>query len=367
MQETLTQSEHGLSVSECAVALGISRATAYRTLRPSSEPTVRAMTATRQHPRALSPAEREALLQLLNSKRFRDQPPREVYGALLTEGHYFASVSTMYRLLREHGQSAERRDQRAPASYHAPAVHAEAPNEVWVWDITRLPGPRAGVWFYAYMILDLFSRYVVGWMVAENENAINAEQLFITTLARHQVVPATLCVHSDRGSPMTSSLLQDAFAQREIASSFSRPQVSNDNPHAEASFRTLKAQPDMPRRFNNLPEARTWIGEHVHWCNEEHHHSSLALFTPSNVFTGQVPKVLAKRQQALDSMWQQRPERFPNGPPVAPPPPTFVAIDPDGVHAHGEEWHDTSPLNPLRNLQKHHRKPRVSDQKLLVF
>lgn len=366
MQQALADSGHDLRLADVVSALGLSRATGYRLVR-SEVPSTTQETVVRHTPRALSSTEREELLNVLNSQRFMDQPPREVYGALLSAGEYHASVSTMYRLLREQNQSLDRRAQRAPARYHAPAVRAERPNAVWVWDITRLPGPRAGVWFYAYMILDLFSRYVVGWLAADNENAVNAEALFAVTLDRHQIAPGSLCVHSDRGAPMTSSLLQDAFITHEISPSFSRPQVSNDNPHAEASFRTMKAQPDMPKRFHNLHEARTWVEAHVQWYNHQHHHSSLALFTPADVFFQRVPALLQQRQAALDAKWREHPERFPHGRPIAETPPAFVAIDPHGVHAHGEGWHDTSPLNPLRNLQKHPRKPRVNPQQLLNF
>lgn len=366
MRESLANSAGELRVEECADAVGISRATAYRLLQAGSV-TSSSESLPRRTPRGLSKTERAALLDLLNSERFMDQPPREVYGALLSEGTYLASVSTMYRLLREHQQTQERRAQRAPARYHAPAVRAEAPNQVWVWDITRVPGPRPGVWYYVYVILDLYSRYIVGWMVAETENAILAEQLFTETLSRHAIVDGTLCVHSDRGAPMTSSLLQDMFAQREIAPSFSRPQVSNDNPHAEASFRTMKAQPDMPIRFHNEQEVREWMTGHVAWNNHQHHHVSLALFTPADVFFGRTTAIVAQRQMALDRVWQDHPERFPLGKPVAKLPPSFVAIDPQSVHAHGDGWHDASPLNSLRNLEKHHRKPRPSTQTLLNF
>jgi putative transposase len=296
-----------------------------------------------------------------------DQTPREVYGELLSEGTYLASVSTMYRLLREHQQTQVRRAQRVPARYHAPAVRAERPNQVWVWDITRVPGPRAGVWYYVYVILDLYSRYIVGWMVAETENAALAEQLFAETFARYDIQPGTLCVHSDRGAPMTSSLLQDTFAQHAVAPSFSRPKVSNDNPHAEAGFRTMKAQPDMPPRFHNLQEVRDWMTGHVAWNNHQHHHVSLSLFTPADVFFDRVSAIVNQRQRALDQMWNAHPERFPNGRTEAKLPPAFVAIDPQSVYAHGDGWHDTSPLNPLRHLEKHHRMPRPSTQTLLKF
>jgi putative transposase len=154
-------------------------------------------------------------------------------------------------------------------------------------------------------------------MAAENENAINAEQLFAVTLNRYQIEPGSLCVHSDRGAPMTSSLLQDAFIEHEIAPGFSRPQVSNDNPHTEASFRTMKARPDMPKRFHNLQEARTWVNSHVQWYNHEHHHTALALFTPADVFFQHVSVLLQQRQAAVDAEWREHTERFPHAWPTA--------------------------------------------------
>jgi putative transposase len=366
MQLSLDQSNHGLTVTDCANALDVSRATAYRRLRPEVKPQPELPTKRRSH-RALDEQERATLLDIMDSDRFLDQPPREILGALLKEGTYLASVSTMYRLLREHGQTLERRSQRAPVHYQAPAVRADRPNAVWVWDITRLPGPRAGVWFYVYSILDLYSRFVVGWMVAENENAINAEHLFAITLDRYHIEPGTLVVHSDRGAPMTSSLLQDSFITHGVAPSFSRPQVSNDNPHAEASFRTMKAQPDILKRFPNAITVRQWVGEHMDWSNHEHHHVALALMTPADVYFGRVNEVMAFHQAGYDKIYEHHPERFPKGRPMAKPPPMYVDIDPGGVHAYGDGWHDTSPLNPLTHLQKHPRSPQPSRQKLLKF
>jgi putative transposase len=365
MHESLEQSAFGLRVEACAEAIGISRATAYRALQKPAVTSDVIASPARRSPRALDEAERDQLLALMNTERFQDQPPREVYGALLSDGLYIASVSTMYRVLRSAQQSQERRAQRAPVRYNAPAVVARRPNEVWVWDITRVPGPRSGVWFYVYSVLDLFSRYVVGWLVAENESAAHSETLFRETLQRYQIVPGSLCVHSDRGAPMTSSLLQDSFIAQEVAASFSRPRVSNDNPHAEASFRTMKAQPDYPRRFHNLQDVRSWMTEYFGWCNYRHHHVSLALFTPADVFLDRVSVLHAKRQAAIDACWNAHPERFPKGKPVVPRPPAYVAIDPHGVHAHGDGWQDSSPVNPLRSLKPSSRKPQVSPQQLL--
>lgn len=318
-------------------------------------------------PRKLSAQEIQELTAEMHSERFVDQPPREIYAALLRVGKYRASISTMYRLLKMLGASAERRAQRNPMRYSAPAVIARRPNEVWVWDITRLPGPRAGVWYYVYVIMDLYSRYVVGWLIAPNESTLLAEQLFNESLKRHEIKPGQLTVHSDRGSPMTADLLQDAFEDAEIAPSFSRPQVSNDNPHAEAGFRTLKAQPDYPRRFEDIAHAGMWLTAYFSWYCDDHAHVGLALLRPADVFFGRVDEMIARQQEVLDQARALHPERFVNGPPIAKRPPTYVAIDPAGVFAHGPDGTDSSPLNPLGAAVAAHAKRPRARQLMLSF
>jgi transposase InsO family protein len=322
-------------------ALGVSRATLYRRTTPPTPPTVRGGAPS---PRRLSDSERKAVLDVLHSEPFADQPPPEVYAALLSQGVYLASIRTMYRLLAEQGESAERRAQRAPARHAKPTLTATAPNEVWTWDITKLRSAVPGVFLCLYMIIDLFSRMVVGWLLAERESGAHAERLFADTIARHGVAPGVLTVHADRGSPMKSNELASLFALLGVARSFSRPHVSDDNAFSEAQFKTLKYQPDYPGEFASLTHARAWCQEFIGWFNEEHQHAGIALFTPADVFYGRVEEVAARRQAALDAAYAAHPERFPNGPPVAQRPPGAVHINPapiddtsEAAAARGEE------------------------------
>ena len=267
------------------------------------------------------------MLDTLHLTEFADQPPAEVYSTLLERGIYLASIRTMYRVLAEAGESKERRNQRLPRAHEVPSLTATAPNQVWTWDITKLATEAKGVFLQAYVILDLFSRYVVGWMVATKECKHLAALLFAETIARHGVEPG-LWVHADRGSAMKSDTLAQLLASLGASRSFSRPRVSDDNPFSEAHFKTLKYQPDYPGRFESELHARAWLQEFFGWHNEEHHHSGLALFTPSDVFHGRVDAVRATRQAALDAAHAARPERFPNGPPRVLLPPAQVHINP---------------------------------------
>jgi len=279
-------------------------------------------------PRRLTDAQRAEVVDVLHSERFVDQPPREIVATLLSEGHYLCSVRTMYRVLASLGESEERRDQRALARYEAPFVRASAPNEVWVWDITALPGPKRGVFYYLYAVMDLYSRYIVAWQLAHAQDGALAERLFVDACATYDVAPASLCVHSDRGAPMTSYRLTSMLAQLGVAMSYSRPRISDDNPHIESQFKTLKYQPDFPDRFDSLRSAIAWCDDYHAWYNTEHHHAGLALYTPANVFFGEIDAVFAARQRALDRAYAAHPERFVNGPPIAKRPPAFTEINP---------------------------------------
>lgn len=328
-------------IAQACNALGISRATIYRRTMPPRPPSFRGRA---PNPRRLGEDERKAVLDVLHSEPFLDQPPPEVYATLLSQGVYLASIRTMYRLLAEHGESAERRALRASAKHGKPTLTATAPNQVWTWDITKLRGPVPGVFFCLYMIIDLFSRMVVGWLLAERENGAHAERLFADTIARHGVAPGVLTVHADRGSPMKSADLANLFAILGVARSFSRPHVSDDNAFSEAQFKTLKYQPDYPGVFASLAHARGWCQEFIGWFNEHHQHSGIALFTPADVFYGRIDEVAARRQVALDTAYASHPERFPNGPPIARRPPNAVHINPVPVEstpgvarAHAEE------------------------------
>ncbi len=265
--------------------------------------------------------------ELLNDEPFVDQPPTEVYATLLSQGRYLCSVRTMYRLLAADEASKDRRRQRPPHRHEVPRLQATAPNQVWAWDITKLPGPRPGVFYFVYVLLDLFSRYVVGWMVAERENAKLATQFIGDTITEHGVDADQLVLHNDRGAPMTSTNLAQLCARLGIVQSFSRPRVSDDNPFSESQFKTLKYQPDYPGRFGSALHARGWLASFFGWYNEEHHHEGLALFTPAEVFFGRVDEVAAQRQVALDAAHHAHPERFVRGRPVVARPPSVVRIN----------------------------------------
>ena len=311
-------------IQRACAAIGVSRATLYRHTRPSLPPRRHERA---PHPRRLTPAERDAVMDVLHTTEFADQPPREVYATLLGRGTYLASIRTMYRLLAERGETKERRNQRIPRVYVKPSLTATAPSQVWTWDITKLATHSAGVFLHAYVIIDLFSRYVVGWMVASKECKNLAAQLFADTIARHGIKPG-LTVHSDRGSSMKSDTLAQLLATLGVDRSFSRPRVSDDNPFSESQFRTLKYQPDYPGTFESELHARGWLASFFGWHNDEHHHSSLALFTPADVFLGRVDQVRAVRQEALDDAYSEHPERFPRGAPRVRMPPASVSINP---------------------------------------
>jgi len=313
-----------VSVVQACVAVGLSRATFYRSNAP---PTPVSKRPRAPSPRRLAAAERAALITVLHSEEFVDQPPFEVFATLLSRGVYLASIRTMYRLLAELGETQERRNQRKPHVYAKPSLTVTAPNQVWTWDITKLATNAVGVFLHAYVIIDLFSRYVVGWMVAAKECKHLATQLFADTIARHEVKPG-LKVHSDRGSAMKSDTLAQLLATLGVDRSFSRPHVSDDNAHSEAQFKTMKYQPDYPGRFGGQLDARAWLESFFGWHNDEHHHSGLALFTPAEVFFGRVDTVRAVRQGALDKAYNDHPERFPGGAPRVRLPPSTVSINP---------------------------------------
>lgn len=318
-----------VSVSATCAALGASRATVYRGTSVAPPPALREP---RANPRRLSDSERQAIVDVMHGPEFVDQPPMEVFGKLLSRGIYLASIRTIYRVLAELGETKERRNQRLPRTYVKPSLCATAPNQVWTWDITKLATLQKGVFLHAYVILDLFSRYVVGWMVAAKECKHLAAQLFADTVARHGIEPG-LTVHSDRGAAMKSDTLARLLATLGVDQSFSRPHVSDDNPFQESHFKTMKYQPDYPGHFSSLLHARAWLQEFIGWHNDDHQHSGLALFTPADVFFERVGVLHAARQGALDAAYALHPERFPNGPPKAALPPAEVNINPIEVLA----------------------------------
>lgn len=322
----ITSERGDLSVNEVCAALGVARATYYRAQLPPPERTP--THAPRRIPRKLSDADRAAVLAVLHEERFVDQPPAEIVATLLSEGVYLASERTYYRLLTELVEVRERRAQRKHPPPEKPSLVARGPNEVWTWDITKLAGPAKGVFYFAYVMIDLFSRFVVGWLVATRETGETAARWLKEIVAARSIDASRLKVHNDRGAPMTSVPFTQLLERLGISPSLSRPRVSDDNPYSEAQFKTLKYQPDYPERFGSLLHAEAYVEEFVAWYNEVHHHAGLALFTPGQVYRGEVEVVAQRRQEALDRAYQTHPERFVRGAPQVRRPPPEVSINP---------------------------------------
>jgi putative transposase len=251
-----------------------------------------------------------------------------VYASLLDEGQYLCSVSTMYRLLAEADEVRERRNQRRRPVYAKPELLATGPNQVWSWDITKLKGPQKWSYFYLYVILDIFSRYVVGWMVAHRESAALAERLIAETCARQGIEAGQLTIHADRGPSMTSKPVAFLLADLGVTKTHSRPHVSNDNPFSEAQFKTLKYRPDFPERFGSIQHARAHSADFFPWYNHAHHHSALGFLTPAEVHYGLAERVLERRREILARFYAACPERFVSGPPKVAGPPEAVWINP---------------------------------------
>lgn len=279
-------------------------------------------------PRALSDVERQRTLAELHSPRFVDLAPAEVYATLLDEGTYLCSERTMYRLLDGNSGTRDRRDQVHHPKYAAPELLATKPNEVWSWDITKLLGPAKWTYYYLYVILDVFSRYVVGWMVADGESAVLAEKLIAETCRRQSIEPGQLTLHADRGSSMKSKPVAFLLADLGITKTHSRPHVSDDNPFSEAQFKTLKYRPDFPERFASREQARAHCAPFFEWYNDKHHHTGLALLTPHDVHHGLATERLSRRASVLTGAYAAHPERFVRRPPQPPALPPAVYINP---------------------------------------
>lgn len=325
MRQQVTELAAQTSTQVACLALAYPRSSYYR---QQQEKPVREAKPAPPSARALAPAERETVRTTLNSERFLDSSPRQVYGTLLDEGEYLCSVSTMYRILRENAEVRERRNQKRHPAYKKPELVATAPNQVWSWDITKLRGPVPHVYYYMYTILDIFSRYVVGYLIAQRELASLAKQLVADSCAKEGIAPDQLILHADRGSSVTSKTLALLLADLGVGKSHSRPYTSDDNPFSEAQFKTMKYRPDYPDRFGGLHHARTWARPFFHWYNHEHRHSSLGLMTPAAVHHGQAAELRVKRQAVLTAAFEKYPERFVQGQPVAPQLATAVWINP---------------------------------------
>lgn len=315
----------GLDVRSTCKALGLAPATFYRS-RPGA-PQVRTVVR-RPTPRSLAPEERQSVLTLLTSERFCDDAPHQIWATLLDEGRHYCSIATMYRLLRTLQAVRERRRHLTHPCYAKPELLATAPNQVWSWDITKLKGPAKWSYFYLYVILDIFSRYVVGWMVATRESANLATQLIQETCTKQLIDPGQLTLHADRGPSMKSNQVAHLLADLGVTKTHSRPYVSDDNPFSEAQFRTLKYRPEFPARFGSIQDSRSFCGPFFHWYNLQHHHSGIALHTPYNVHHGFAPEIQRARQQTLLAAHAAHPERFVNKLPAPPVLPEAVWINP---------------------------------------
>ena len=310
----------------CA-AVGISRASVYRLRarrkRSSAEPPKRP-----SPPRALKAEEQQQVLDVLHAEKFVDQAPQEVYAALLDEGQYLCSIRTMYRLLEAHQEVKERRDQLRHPVYQKPELLATAPNQIWSWDTTKLLGPVKWTYFYLYVVLDIFSRYVVGWMIATRETAVLAQKLIQDTIEKQNIPPGQLTIHADRGPSMKSKPVAFLLADLGVTKTHSRPHISDDNPYSEAQFKTLKYRPDFPERFGSLEDARAFCQVFFPWYNTEHHHSGVALMTPHVVHYGLAKEAFEAREKVLLAAYEAHPERFVRKVPVPIPLPQAAWINP---------------------------------------
>lgn len=310
-----------IGVKAACQALAVSRATLYRRRKPASSKSCSS------NARALSEGEQKQVLDVLFSPRFVDLPPAEVFATSLEEGRYLCSIRTMYRILHRHGACRERRLLVHHPEHAKPHLLATAPNQVWTWDITKIRGAHRGVYYQLYVILDLFSRKVVGWMLAENESAELAEHLIETTFRREGVCAGQLTLHADRGPAMRSRTVAELLSNLAVKKSHSRPRTSDDNAYSEAQFKTLKYHSSFPGHFDTLEAGCSFLRRFFAWYNQEHHHWGIALFTPEQVHSGQFEQVLVQKQTALDAAYQAHPERFVRGRPLAKRPPHQVYLN----------------------------------------
>ena len=334
-----------VGLSSACQAFALSRGFVYR------DRVRRRMTASRHVPRArprpplaFSIAEQDLLLGLLDSERFADVAPAAVFATLLDEGRYHGSIRTMYRLLAVQSQTGERRRQRSHPLYAKPELLAIRPNEVWSWDITKLKGPAKWTCFHLYVILDIYSRYVVGWLLAHRESAELAEQLIADTLEKEDITPGTLTLHADRGTSMRSKPVAALLIDLEVAKTHSRPHVSDDNPYSEAQFKTLKYRPDFPDRFGSIEDARAHCQKFFHWYNNEHRHGGIGLMAPAAVHHGTATALTAQRSITLDAAFAAHPIRFKGVAPKPPALPTAAWINPPKKES------EKPPIKPVCSL-----------------
>ena len=324
-----------VGVRPACSALGVSRATYYRHRDPSAAdrrsraPLDAGRGSRPDPPLKLSQTEVDEVVEILNSPRFVDQSPREVWATLLEEDRrYLCSIRTMYRILASRGEVRERRNQLRHPKYKKPELLATRPNEVWSWDITKLKGPTKGSWFYLYVVLDIFSRYVVGWLAARREQADLAETLIRASHEKQGIARGQLTLHADRGPSMTSKTVALLMSDLGVGKSHSRPYTSNDNPFSEAQFKTLKYHSSFPERFGSVQDANAFLAGFFSWYNTQHRHNGLALLTPADVHYGRAPALLEQRQEVLLEAFAAHPNRFKNRVPKAGSLPEAVWINP---------------------------------------
>lgn len=317
-----------VGISPACEALGVSKASFYRATSPVKR---EGKIESSKHPRSLSSEEKRLILKTLNSPEFMDKAPIEIYASLLDKGFYLCSVSTMYRILRENQQVKERRNQLRHPNYQKPELLATGCNQVWSWDITKLLGPQKWTYFYLYVIIDIYSRYIVGWMIAHRESSELAKRLIKETCQKQKIEEGQLTIHADRGSSMKSKPVALLLSDLGVTKTHSRPYVSNDNPFSESQFKTLKYRPDFPSRFGSIEDARSFCQGFFNWYNWEHYHTGIGLMTPGNLHYGKAESIRENRKHVLETAYLQHPERFVRKTPAPPEIPDAVWINPPKV------------------------------------
>jgi|HubBroStandDraft_4_1064222.scaffolds.fasta_scaffold123689_2 putative transposase len=330
MQQLIPQVESAkvlVGASAACRVLGVPNTTYYRRKRPLRVGKITPNQTCRVPGRGLTQDEQQKVISDLNSDRFKDMAPPQVYSTLLDEGVFHCSISTMYRLLRKRGEINERRKQRTHVPAQRPELLANGPNQVWSWDITKLKGPRRWTYFHLFVVIDVFSRFVVGWCISKKSNARIAEAMLQDAIIREKVEPGQLTIHADNGGEMTSITVAELLTDLGVVKSHSRPHTSNDNPFSESHFKTMKYRPEIPARFESVEQARSIFRRLFHWYNQVHRHSGLALLTPATVHAGKAQEVTRARAAVLSAAYSAHPERFVNKPPVPAAPPTEVWIN----------------------------------------
>ena len=338
--QAVQDASNNIDLKSACEALSVPRASFYRWQEKmqNSKP----LPARPNPPLALTKGERQRVLDVLHSDRFVDKAPQEVYATLLDEGIYHCSIRTMYRYLAQEDEVRERRNQRRHVKYTKPEKLAVRPNELWSWDITKLKGPAKWTYFYLYVIMDVFSRYVVGWMIAHRESAQLAKQLISDTLKKQKIEPHQLTIHSDRGASMKSKPVAFLMADLGVTKSHSRPYTSNDNPYSESQFKTLKYSPEFPGLFGCIQDARNFCRDFFGWYNDKHCHSGIALLPPAVVHSGQAPHAIKQRSRVLRKAFQSHPMRFKGRLPKPPQLPQAVWINKPEQNAGGMKTQNSS-------------------------